>query len=81
MQTLYYAVFKKMLVSFRRHKHYIDYIDVGTSFTDNFFLVTPNFVGNPSGQLAYEAKLSLVTLVTSQRKNDGWYLTEEFQFV
>ena len=49
--------------------------------SQNFFLVTPNFVRNPSGQLAYEAKLSLVTLVISQRKNDGWYLTEEFQFV
>ena len=48
VQTLYYAVFKKMLVSFRRHKHYIDYIDVGTPAQTIFFLITPNFLGNPS---------------------------------
>ena len=32
-----------------------------------FFLVTPNFVGNPSEQLAYEAKLSLVTKLKKLR--------------
>ena len=40
------------------------------SFTDSFhffFLVTPNFVGNPSEQLAYEAKLSLVTKLKKLR--------------
>lgn len=67
VQTLYYAVFKKMLVSIWRHKRYIDYIDVGTSCTDSFFLVTPNFLGNPSRQLANKAKLSLVTKLEKLR--------------
>lgn len=67
VQTLYYAVFKKMLVSFRRHKHYIDYIDVGTSCTDNFFFNNSELFRKPFWQLANKAKLSLVTKLKKLR--------------